>query len=242
MALCSKCGKEVPFSAWSCPNCGEPISHNENSAPATREDSTSPIMAKKQQISFGKIPRPIKILLYNFQQNSIIQTTLKKANRLPKIVKIIGIAFCLAAVLAGATHTFFSDELTLKKQANAFIEARNRILIGVVDTDAMETIAKNIIPEYKKKYLDGLLYTGSKTFTKESVFSKSAKITAELQSIQIEDDNQHALVNYKIYVPTNQPLSESNDQQQLSLKDAIVQLSWVKIDGKWYFCGEKTSE
>jgi len=202
-------------------------------------------MAKKRQISFGKLPRPIKNWLYKFQQNSIIQIILKKANHLPKIVKIIGLTFCIAAVLAilaGAAHTLFSDELTLKKQANSFIEARNRILLGVVDTDAMETIAKNITPEYKKKYLDELLFAGSKRFANESVFSKNTKITAELQSIQIEDDNQYALVNYKIYIPTNQLLSESGDQQQPSLKNAIVQLSWVKIDGKWYFHGEKTSE
>lgn len=240
MALCSKCEKEVPSSAWSCPNCGEPISHNENSTPPMRETPPSPAMAKKQQMLYRKIPYPIKKLLLKFQQNPMTQIIFKKISHIPTNVKIVGVILCLI-VLAGTAYTIFSDELTLKNQATDFVEARNRILLEAGDTDAMRIVAKNTAPDYKKKYLDELLFTDSKSFNSEDS-SKNSKVTAELQSVQIDDDKQHAIVNYRISVPANHPISKSGDQQHPSIKNGILQLEWVKLDGKWYFNGEKTTE
>jgi hypothetical protein len=240
MALCSKCEKEVPSSAWSCPNCGEPISHNENSAPAIREDSTSPAMAKKQQMIYSKIPYPIKKLLFKFQQNPMTQIIFKKISHIPQSIKMVGVLLCLV-VLAGTAYTIFSDKLTLKNQAADFVEARNRILLETGDTNAMGIVAKNTAPDYKKKYLDELLFTDSKSFNSEDS-SKNNKVTAELQSIQIDDDKQHAIVNYRISVPANHPTIKSSDQQHPSLENGILQLKWVKLDGKWYFNGEKITE
>jgi len=242
MKVCSKCGYDLPASAWSCPSCGEPIPHNlgniPDDTPIEKKPSSSIDSAKIWKAVFEKMPAPVQVLLKKCGQNAFIQIALQKIGRLPKAVKIVGL-LCLIVAAATTVHAITADEIALKSQANEFLTARNTILLGSTDTSAMGKVGQNLMPAYKHEYMDVLLSTGAKNIHTQGDLAKNIKVNAELQSINIDSDKQHATVNYSLTLPINLETSSPNNQVQIPLKNGEMQMEWIKLDGKWYFSGEK---
>ncbi len=245
MKVCSKCGHDLPASAWSCPGCGEPIPHHLDAipadAPAEKKRPAASASSKIGQTIFAKLPPRLQDMLKKCGQNAFIQIALQKIGGLPKTVKIIGLLFFIVAA-ASTVHAITADEIALKAQANEFITARNSILLGSTDTTALGKVGQNLDPEYKHAYIDALLSTGSKNSQVHGDLTKNIKVNIELQSVEIDKDKQHAVVNYLINLPINLDTAVPRQQLQIPLKNGILQLEWIKISGKWYFNGEKIND
>lgn len=241
MPVCKKCGNDVPASAWSCPNCGEPSAHDDIFV-QTKEDQAQPVKSTPlMQIISQKLPAPLKKSLASLSNRPLVQKALQKAEKVPKPLRI-GTAIVVLAAFVIAFITIGADENTLKKQSQELITSRNIILLGSTDTEALRKIGQNTDPAYKKQYLDLLLASAAKTPLAQPIaqdVQKNIKVSAELESVQIADDKQHATVSYTIAIPTNIMLKDSHE---ISLKNGILQTQWEKSDDTWYFTGESFAD
>jgi hypothetical protein len=241
MPVCKKCGNDIPASAWSCPNCGEPSPREDNFV-QVKEERPEPVKSTPlTQIISQKLPEPIKKALASLTNRPLVQKALQKLEKVPKPLRIITAVAILAAFFIGFI-TIGADENALKKQSQDLIASRNIILLGSTDTEALRKIGQNTDPAYKKQYLDLLLASAAKTPLAQPIVQdvqKNIKVSAELESVQIADDKQHATVNYIIAIPTNIMRKGSHE---ISLKNGLLQTQWEKSADTWYFTGESFAD
>lgn len=233
-ATCPKCGREVPASAWSCPHCGSSLSHQQNYTQTTqpkKKNEPAVDFSKLWESIVEKLPSPLQNLLTKCSESWLGRLFA----RIPKSLKI-GTFLLMIIAGAGTVYAITANETALKTQTNEFVQAKNMILLGSPDTQAINIIGKNVHPEKKREYIADLLAKGERTQQKQGDLYKTLKVSSTLQTIEIAEDKTHAEAVYLITISTD--LDNTLTPAQVPLRNGILRMHWTKENGTWYFDGE----